>query len=166
MNFTTNCWGKACFSGHFLVCDGLVPCVMHQSFENPSPSPQGDFGLFSWVPRGGDFTHYFVPVSGNLTGFHTHTEWMSLPCPGRGVQMTGAVGTFDCCVCCLDSAGTNYLGRRLRVLKCWRFFLSRHVELMIGSWPPLGAIDWLAASWHVRIFWIFLTHSLMAYSIV
>ena len=34
----------------------------------------------------------------------------------------------------------------LKMLAVFCLFVFRHVELMIGSWPPLGAIDWFAAS--------------------
>ena len=39
-------------------------------------------------PGAGISLSIFAPVSGNFSGFHTHTEGISLPCPRRGGEVS------------------------------------------------------------------------------
>ena len=54
-------------------------------------STQGTLVCTADYQGAGTFLGIFAPVSRNFTGFHTHTEWMSLPCRGVGVGV-GVVG--------------------------------------------------------------------------
>ena len=99
-------------------------CTSH--LKTPPPHPKGTLACSAEYQGVGTSLSIFALVSENFTAFTlTLSECPRHAQGGVGVQMTGALGTFDCCVCCLDSAGTNYikclkvkfLGKVLRVME-------------------------------------------------
>ena len=68
----------------------------------------------------------FALVSGNFTGFHTHTEWMSPPCPG------GKGGKGDSNDWCMNGAWNADLRQHAKgyfvysILKTKKFWIIKH----------------------------------------
>ena len=72
---------------HFLLLEMLFK-VWWEDLRKAvtADSTQGPLDRTAEYQEVGTSLSIFTPVSRNFTGFHTHTEWMSPPCPGWRVS--------------------------------------------------------------------------------
>ena len=92
----------------------LVLCTSH--LKTLPPHPKGTLACSAEYQGAGTSLSILPQCPGTSLAFTlTLSECPRHAQGGVGVQMTGALGTFDCCVCCLDSAGTNDMKICLKV---------------------------------------------------